>query len=347
MHTVALQLAPILGAEKSKVPFFIAGGALVVWALFLSLALGMRKPDFPGGLSGQRAVSAITAVLVLTAVSTAVITSGPPAKSAQARPAAPSTTSTAAEAPSAPATSPTSTAPTPPAPQAGTAEPGGPAHALHRRGSPERTRDLLDLDRGDLDRGDCPRGRRELHAGAERRRRRPACLQHHAAEHQGGHRHDQDGERVGAGTQRDDRPGNHRARRDADLRGRHPRAHAHAQARQVHLLLLGARPPPGGHGRYADRLVKLYVCWGTFPTPRPGGHPCANAYHALKDAGYEPEVIKSYGFAPLPEALNRTRGRREVQELTGNRWVPTLVLDDGTVIDESRAIVEWAGANPA
>jgi plastocyanin len=112
MHTVALQLAPILGAEKSKVPFFIAGGALVVWALFLSLALGMRKPDFPGGLSGQRAVSAITAVLVLTAVSTAVITSGPPAKSAQASPAAPSTTSTAAEAPSAPATSSTSTAAT-------------------------------------------------------------------------------------------------------------------------------------------------------------------------------------------------------------------------------------------
>ena len=24
------------------------------------------------------------------------------------------------------------------------------------------------------------------------------------------------------------------------------------------------------------------MCWGTFPTPRPGGHPCANAYSALK-----------------------------------------------------------------
>jgi len=122
MHTVALQLAPILGAEKSKVPFFIAGGALVVWALFLSLALGMRKPDFPGGLSGQRAVSAITAVLVLAAGSTAVITSGGPAKSAEASPAAPSTTSTAAEAPSAPATSSTSTsapAPAASAPAAG------------------------------------------------------------------------------------------------------------------------------------------------------------------------------------------------------------------------------------
>ena len=71
------------------------------------------------------------------------------------------------------------------------------------------------------------------------------------------------------------------------------------------------------------RVMKLYVCWGTFPTPRPGGHPCANAYHALRDAGHDPEVIKSYGFAPVAgSAQQRTRGRREVQELTGNRWVP-------------------------
>jgi hypothetical protein len=93
--------------------------------------------------------------------------------------------------------------------------------------------------------------------------------------------------------------------------------------------------------------VKLYVCWGTFPTPRPGGHPCANAYHALRDAGYEPEVSKAYGLGLLPGAFNQTSGRREVQELTGNRWVPTLVLDDGTAIDGSKAIVAWAGENPA
>jgi hypothetical protein len=93
--------------------------------------------------------------------------------------------------------------------------------------------------------------------------------------------------------------------------------------------------------------VKLYVCWGTFPTPRPGGHPCANAFNALEKAGHKPELIKSYGFAPLPEALNRTRGRREVQELTGNRWVPTLVLDDGAVVDGSSDIVAWAAKNPA
>ncbi len=76
MHTLAVHLAPILAAEKSKTPFYIAGGLLVAWALFVSLGLGMRNPDFPGNLGGQRIVSAITAVLVLAAVSTAVITSG-------------------------------------------------------------------------------------------------------------------------------------------------------------------------------------------------------------------------------------------------------------------------------
>lgn len=36
-----------------------------------------------------------------------------------------------------------------------------------------------------------------------------------------------------------------------------------------------------------------------------------------------------------------------MNELTGNRWVPTLLLDDGTVVDGSREIVDWALANPA
>jgi hypothetical protein len=94
--------------------------------------------------------------------------------------------------------------------------------------------------------------------------------------------------------------------------------------------------------------MKLFVCWGTFThAPRPGGHPCGNAYHALKDAGHEPQVKLSYGLGMLPAILNQTSGRREVQELTGNRMVPTLLLDDGTVIDGSHEIMDWARANPA
>jgi hypothetical protein len=94
--------------------------------------------------------------------------------------------------------------------------------------------------------------------------------------------------------------------------------------------------------------MKLYVCWGTFPNPaRPGGHPCGNAYNALRDAGHDPEVIKSYGLGPLPDFLNQTAGRQEVKRLTGQSWVPVLVTDDGEVVHDSKKIVEWAERNPA
>jgi hypothetical protein len=78
MHAAVLQLAPILGAAKSKVPFYIAGGLLVCWALFVSLGLGLRKPDFPASVSGQRAVIAVTVVLVAVTMTMAVVTSGGP-----------------------------------------------------------------------------------------------------------------------------------------------------------------------------------------------------------------------------------------------------------------------------
>jgi hypothetical protein len=93
--------------------------------------------------------------------------------------------------------------------------------------------------------------------------------------------------------------------------------------------------------------MKLYVCYGTFPTPRPGGHPCKNAYEALKEAGHDPELVRSYGYGLLPDGLNRTAGRKKAKELTGKTWVPVLELDDGEAIYPSRKIVEWAKANPA
>jgi hypothetical protein len=91
--------------------------------------------------------------------------------------------------------------------------------------------------------------------------------------------------------------------------------------------------------------MKLYVCWGTFSTPRPGGHPCGNAYGALKEAGYEPDVERVYGLGvPL---LNLTPGRRKVKDLTGQSMVPVLVTEAGEVVQDSRKIVAWAKANPA
>src|SRR5947208_3815393 len=58
------------------------------------------------------------------------------------------------------------------------------------------------------------------------------------------------------------------ARRDAHVHRWLQVAARSAGPRQVHVLLLRARTPPGGDGRDADGLVRLYVCWGTFPTPR-------------------------------------------------------------------------------
>ncbi|HXB14290.1 MAG TPA: plastocyanin/azurin family copper-binding protein [Solirubrobacteraceae bacterium] len=113
----ALYLAPVLAAEKSKVPFYIAGGVLVLWALTISLAIGLRKARFPENDTQQRAVMGITVVLVAAALVSAVATAGTPAKTETAGAAAVSTPSTAetstATAPAPASTQPTATTGTP------------------------------------------------------------------------------------------------------------------------------------------------------------------------------------------------------------------------------------------
>ena len=91
--------------------------------------------------------------------------------------------------------------------------------------------------------------------------------------------------------------------------------------------------------------MKLYVCWGTFPSPRPGGHPCRNAHRELIDAGWDPEVEKVYGLGILGDALNPTR--REVRRISGQNMVPVLVTDDGEIVSGSKKIASWARDNPA
>ena len=81
----------------------------------------------------------------------------------------------------------------------------------------------------------------------------------------------------------------------------------------------------------------LYVCWGTWRSEK--GHPCGNAHRALTEAGHDPKVIRSGGCFRTDPLFPR---RREVKRLTGNYKVPTLVLDDGTIIDGTTEIVEWA-----
>lgn len=86
MHVAIVHFAPVLAAEKSKVPFYIAGGLLVAWALIVSMGIGMRNPSFPSTLGAQRGVMAITALLVVLAVSMAVVTSGGSTSKATAAP---------------------------------------------------------------------------------------------------------------------------------------------------------------------------------------------------------------------------------------------------------------------
>lgn len=95
--------------------------------------------------------------------------------------------------------------------------------------------------------------------------------------------------------------------------------------------------------------MKIYVCYGTWTIGKPvHAHPCGEAHQALSQAGHHPEVVRSYGLGALPGPLNDlTPGRRKVKELTGNYWVPVLVLDDGTAIQGSQQIIEWAQAHPA
>ncbi len=86
--------------------------------------------------------------------------------------------------------------------------------------------------------------------------------------------------------------------------------------------------------------MKLYVCWGTFQTFGPG-HPCRNALDALRAAGHDPEVIRSYGWGLLPAAVNRSEGRRLARRATGKSWIPLLLTDDGELIAGSSNIEGW------
>jgi hypothetical protein len=60
-------------AEPSKVPFYIAGGALAVYAVVLA-GIGLTQPEFPFSVRGQRAVIAVSFVLIVIAILAGVLT---------------------------------------------------------------------------------------------------------------------------------------------------------------------------------------------------------------------------------------------------------------------------------
>lgn len=89
------------------------------------------------------------------------------------------------------------------------------------------------------------------------------------------------------------------------------------------------------------KIMKLYICYTTNGNDL---HACAKAYRALRDAGYNPEIEKVKGSRLLPQFM-ATKGRKKVALISGNSQVPTLVLDNGNIIDHSGTIVEWANSH--
>jgi len=72
-------------------------------------------------------------------------------------------------------------------------------------------------------------------------------------------------------------------------------------------------------------------------------HPCGVAAQALERSGHTFTVKTVGGFKMIP--LSRRGKRNEIIALTGQQDVPVLVLDDGTTVQGTSAIVTWVSGN--
>jgi glutathione S-transferase len=81
----------------------------------------------------------------------------------------------------------------------------------------------------------------------------------------------------------------------------------------------------------------LFVCHGDEGGPRV--HPCRRVQEAMHAKGIEyDKVIAAHG-SPWP--WMRKGSREELETATGTKKLPTLKLEDGTVISHSKAILSW------
>ncbi len=55
----------------SKVPFYVVGGCFAAWAVVIAF-LGFSRPDFPRGTGATRLVMAVSALLAIGAIATAI-----------------------------------------------------------------------------------------------------------------------------------------------------------------------------------------------------------------------------------------------------------------------------------
>ena len=74
VHHIATLVLAVDDHEPSKTPFYIGGGMLALYAVLLGF-IGIRSENFPSSSSGQRAVMGVSALLVVIALATALITS--------------------------------------------------------------------------------------------------------------------------------------------------------------------------------------------------------------------------------------------------------------------------------
>jgi hypothetical protein len=74
-------------------------------------------------------------------------------------------------------------------------------------------------------------------------------------------------------------------------------------------------------------------------------HPCGVAAQALDRAGHAYTVKVVGGFKNVP--FSRMGKRAEIRTLTGRDDVPVLLLDDGSIVQGSHEIADWATTHPA
>jgi plastocyanin len=103
---IASLLVLAAAGEKSKTPFYVAGGVLAGWAVLVS-AMGLRQAEFPRTRGAARTVMGISVALVATAIAMAVVTASRHERASEASAATPPAPGAPASAPAAPGGRPT------------------------------------------------------------------------------------------------------------------------------------------------------------------------------------------------------------------------------------------------
>jgi plastocyanin len=82
----------VFASSPSKVPFYVAGGLLVGWAVLVSV-WGFTHHEFPGSVGRARLVMLTSATLVAATIAMAIVTAGGPAEESEKTAAGPAPTS--------------------------------------------------------------------------------------------------------------------------------------------------------------------------------------------------------------------------------------------------------------